>query len=143
LCRTLAGLDLPHSCREVVDKGASAVLDEVEAAIYTVAASILHGEGFSYNVPSRAKGNQVRADSPPAALLLPCSVCWQRSACMSAMQLYVPELDRIVLREATSQRPFASTSTCRKAGALKPTNPSFVHCLSCFAKQRPFCEVHL
>ena len=58
-CRTLAGLHLPHTCREVVDKDASAVLDEVEAAIYLVAASILRGEGFSYDIPSRAKGNQV------------------------------------------------------------------------------------
>ena len=31
------------------------------------------------------------------------------------VQMYVPELDRIVLRAGTSQRPFASTSTCRKA----------------------------
>lgn len=30
-------------------------------------------------------------------------------------QLYVPELDRIVLKDSMSQRPFASTSTCRKA----------------------------
>ncbi len=30
-------------------------------------------------------------------------------------QLYVPELDRIVLKDSTSQRPFASTATCRKA----------------------------
>lgn len=39
------------------------------------------------SVPSRAKGNQ----------------------------LYVPELDRIVLKDSASQRPFASTATCRKA----------------------------
>lgn len=31
--------------------------------------------------------------------------CWHR---------YVPELDRIVLKEQASVRPFASTSTCRK-----------------------------
>ena len=31
------------------------------------------------------------------------------------VQLYVPELDRIVLKDTTSERPFASTSTCRKA----------------------------
>ena len=30
-------------------------------------------------------------------------------------QLYVPELDRIVLKDTTSERPFASTATCRKA----------------------------
>ena len=57
--RTLAGLDLSQACREVIDKDANAVLDEVEAAIYIVASTILRGEGFSYDVPSRAKGNQV------------------------------------------------------------------------------------
>ena len=51
-------MNLPHTCREVVDKDAVAVLDEVEAAIYAVAASILRGEGFSFDIPSRAKGNQ-------------------------------------------------------------------------------------
>ena len=39
------------------------------------------------SVPSRAKGNQ----------------------------LYVAELDRIVLKDSASQRPFASTATCRKS----------------------------
>lgn len=34
---------------------------------------------------------------------------------MLLMQLYVAELDRIVLKDTTSERPFASTSTCRKA----------------------------
>ena len=30
-------------------------------------------------------------------------------------QLYVQELDRIVLKDSKSHRPFASTATCRKA----------------------------
>lgn len=55
-------MNLPHTCREVIDKDALAVLDEVEAAIYAVAASILRGEGFSFDIPSRAKGNQVCSD---------------------------------------------------------------------------------
>ncbi|DBA97309.1 hypothetical protein WJX77_008787 [Trebouxia sp. C0004] len=87
LSRTLSDLQLPHSCREVVDKNADSVLDEVESTIYQVAQQILNGEGFSYGIPSRAKGNQ----------------------------MYIPELDRIVLKDSKSQRPFASTSTCRKA----------------------------
>ncbi|KAL3133143.1 DNA topoisomerase 6 subunit A [Trebouxia sp. C0009 RCD-2024] len=87
LSRTLSDLKLPHSCREVVDKSADSVLDEVESTIYQVAQQILRGEGFTYGIPSRSKGNQV----------------------------YVPELDRIVLKDSKSQRPFASTSTCRKA----------------------------
>ena len=60
-CRTLAALDLSQACREVIDKDANAVLDEVEAAIYLVASTILRGEGFAYDIPSRAKGNQVRS----------------------------------------------------------------------------------
>ena len=72
---------------QVVDKNADAVLDEVESAIYQVAQQILSGEGFSYGIPSRAKGNQ----------------------------MYVAELDRIVLKDSKSQRPYASNSTCRKA----------------------------
>ena len=71
----------------MVDKNADSVLDEVESTIYQVAQQILNGEGFSYGIPSRSKGNQI----------------------------YVPELDRIVLKDSKSQRPFASTSTCRKA----------------------------
>ena len=70
-----------------MDKSADSVLDEVESTIYQVAQQILRGEGFTYGVPSRSKGNQV----------------------------YVPELDRIVLKDSKSQRPFANTGTCRKA----------------------------
>jgi hypothetical protein len=57
--RTLAELNLPHAFREVVDKSADAVLDEIEAAILLVAASILRGEGFTYTLPNRSKGNQL------------------------------------------------------------------------------------
>ena len=57
--RTLADLQLPHACREVVDKGADAVLDEIEGALVLVAASILRGEGFAYTLPNRSKGNQL------------------------------------------------------------------------------------
>lgn len=77
----------PETPTQVVDKSADSVLDEVESTIYQVAQQILRGEGFTYGIPSRSKGNQV----------------------------YVPELDRIVLKDSKSQRPFASTSTCRKA----------------------------
>jgi len=47
----------------------------------------MEGNGFEYAVPSRTKANQ----------------------------MYVPALDRIVLRDSASARPFAATSTCRKA----------------------------
>lgn len=35
------------------------MLDEVEAAILLVASSILRGEGFTYTLPTRGKGNQL------------------------------------------------------------------------------------
>lgn len=76
----------PWDPHKVVDKDADAVLDEVEAAMFEVAATILAGAGFAFDIPSRAKGNQ----------------------------LYVPELDRIVLKDSSSRRPFASTQQCRK-----------------------------
>lgn len=57
--RTLADLNLPHACCEVVDKGAESVLDEIETAILLVATSILAGDGFAYALPNRSKGNQL------------------------------------------------------------------------------------
>lgn len=86
-CRTLAELGLPHECREVVDKSEGSVLSEIEGSLLGVALTILRGAGFSYAVPNRSKGNQ----------------------------LFVPELDRIVLKASASQRAFASTATCRKS----------------------------
>jgi hypothetical protein len=41
---------------QVVDKDADAVLDEIEATILEVAQSILAGNGYSFDIPSRAKG---------------------------------------------------------------------------------------
>ncbi|EFJ51555.1 hypothetical protein VOLCADRAFT_103453 [Volvox carteri f. nagariensis] len=96
--KTLGELKLPYNCREVVDKDTDEVLAEIETAIYAVAASIMDGEGFSFDIPSRAKGNQ----------------------------MYVPELDRIVLRDTVSKRPFANTATCRKA-AITARILSLVH----------------
>lgn len=80
LARTVADLHLPHESREVVDKDSDAVLDEIEAIMFQAALSVLDGEGFYFDVPTRSKANQ----------------------------MYVPELDRIVLKSATHRRPFAS-----------------------------------
>mmetsp|Transcript_18099 Transcript_18099/g.31020 ORF Transcript_18099/g.31020 Transcript_18099/m.31020 type:complete len:438 (-) Transcript_18099:559-1872(-) len=84
---TLAQLNLPYECREVVDKDADAVIDEIEASLLRVAVSIMQEQGFEYEVPSRTKTNQV----------------------------YVPELDRIVLKDMAGKRQFANTQTCRKS----------------------------
>ena len=56
------------------------------ALVLAVAHSILAGDGFSFSVPSRSAANQ----------------------------LYVPELDRIVLKDKSSLRPYANISTVRK-----------------------------
>lgn len=83
---TLADLSLAASCREVADLSLSSVQTTIEDLILKLCHSILAGEGFAFSVPSRSAANQ----------------------------LYVPELDRIVLKDKSSLRPFASVSTVRK-----------------------------
>ncbi|KAM0953250.1 putative DNA topoisomerase (ATP-hydrolyzing) [Dioscorea sansibarensis] len=84
---TLSDLNLSSPCREVSDLDSSSVLLAIERAALAAARSILSGNGFSFSIPSRSSSNQ----------------------------LYLPELDRIVLKDKTSSRPFASLSTVRKA----------------------------
>lgn len=83
---SVSDLNLTSSCREVTDLDSSSVLLSIEHLILSVARSILSGKGFSFDVPSRSSSNQ----------------------------LYVPELDRIVLLDKSSSRPFANLSTVRK-----------------------------
>ncbi|XP_042512455.1 DNA topoisomerase 6 subunit A [Macadamia integrifolia] len=83
---TLSDLDLSFNCREVADLNLSSVQDAVERLIIRVTQSILSGSGFSFDVPARGNANQ----------------------------LYIPELDRIVLKDKTSIRPYANVSTVRK-----------------------------
>ncbi|KDD73630.1 hypothetical protein H632_c1983p0, partial [Helicosporidium sp. ATCC 50920] len=85
--RSLADVGLSTACREVVDKSDDKVLHAIEETMLAVAHTILQGQGLSYDIPNRARGNQ----------------------------LYVQELDRIVLRDSVSQRPFANTAKCRKS----------------------------
>lgn len=84
---SLSDLNLPTACREVSDLPLSSVQTTIESLTLSLAHSILAGSGFSFSVPSRAAANQ----------------------------LYVPELDRIVLKDKSSARPFASVSSVRKA----------------------------
>eukprot|EP00850_Spirogloea_muscicola_P020434 SM000216S06560 [mRNA] locus=s216:227398:229440:+ [translate_table: standard] len=88
--RTVADLGLSTACREVVDLPSDRVGAEVERLILAAAKSILDGSGFGFDVPSRTTANQ----------------------------MYVPELDRIVLKDKTSWRAFASIATVRKAAIL-------------------------
>lgn len=84
---SLSDLPLSSSCREVSDLPGSSVQLSIERAILSAARSVLSGQAFSFDVPSRSASNQ----------------------------LYVPALDRIVLRDKCSARPFANLSTVRKA----------------------------
>ncbi|KAL7092025.1 hypothetical protein ACP275_12G140000 [Erythranthe tilingii] len=85
--RPLSELNLATACREVADLPLSSVQSTIESLALSLAHSILSGDGFSFSVPSRAAANQ----------------------------LYVPELDRIVLKEKSSIRPFANVSSVRKS----------------------------
>ncbi|XP_024383596.1 DNA topoisomerase 6 subunit A [Physcomitrium patens] len=84
--RTLADLNLANSCKEVVELNTRSVVLEVEKSILAIAKSILSGNGFGYLIPSRSSANQ----------------------------LYVPELDRIVLKDKASFRQFANIASVRK-----------------------------
>ncbi|XP_073281606.1 DNA topoisomerase 6 subunit A-like, partial [Primulina huaijiensis] len=83
----LSDLNLSTTCREVSDLPLSSVRSTIESLVLSLAHSILSGNGFSFSVPSRSAANQ----------------------------LYVPELDRIVLKDKSSARPFAAVSSVRKA----------------------------
>lgn len=85
--KTLTELNLPATFREVSDRDASSVSDAIERNILQMAKTILNRNGFSFDVPSRSSVNQ----------------------------MYVSELDRIVLKDKSSKREFANLSTVRKA----------------------------
>jgi len=76
--------------RAVTDLGAETVLAKLEDVFADVAASILTGAAFTYRVPNRGSGNQ----------------------------LYVPEIDRIVLRDKATARPFVGLGTVRKTAIM-------------------------
>ena len=92
------GVDLTRSLislgytgvREVAELPPKEVQRRIEDIVLHVARSILDGNGFAYAVPNRSSGNQ----------------------------MYVPELDRIVLKNKTSVRPFIGVSTVRKTAIM-------------------------
>ncbi|KAK4767229.1 hypothetical protein SAY86_014979 [Trapa natans] len=77
---SLSDLSLSATCREVTDLSLTSVQSTIESLVLKIAKSILSGNGFSFDVPSRTSANQ----------------------------LYVPELDRIVLKDKNTLRPFAN-----------------------------------
>lgn len=82
---TLAELGIT-SVREVSDMPPAGVLFQIEKLILQVADSIVKGEGFSFEVPTRSATNQ----------------------------LYIAELDRIVLSDKVAQRQFLNPREVRK-----------------------------
>ena len=95
---TFCFLKLSHATREVDELDADRVRAEIEKLVVSAAKSILDGNGFSYDVPSRAAGNQ----------------------------LYVPELDRIVLKENFNVRSFTGKNQTRKTAIEGPHSDSTV-----------------
>lgn len=88
--KTLCELGVEGVLREVLELAANDVRAAVEGALAAVARSVMRGEGLRYVVPTRSAGNQ----------------------------MYVRELDRIVLKDRTSVRAFANTSTVRKCAIM-------------------------
>eukprot|EP00954_Amorphochlora_amoebiformis_P018160 1324092-Amorphochlora_amoeboformis.AAC.1 len=76
---TLAELKLPNVCKEVDIMDCSELQAHIQKIVISVVNDILEGKGFSYTMPTRSSGNQ----------------------------LYVPELDRIVLKDKMLTREFA------------------------------------
>lgn len=83
---SIADLNIPHA-REVSLMHSDTVTMEIERIIVNTALSIIKHGDFRFAVPTRSASNQI----------------------------YVPELDRIVLADKVSQRHFANTATARKA----------------------------
>lgn len=74
------------NAKEVHEMTAPEVSHEIERVIVNIALSIVRGEGLHFTVPSRTSSNQI----------------------------YIPELDRIVLSDKVTQRAFTSTASVRK-----------------------------
>lgn len=83
---TLSSLNLAGKFKEVVDKDTKAVLTDIERVIIMAAQSILEGKGFEFQLPSRSANNQQ----------------------------YIPELDRIVLKDSVGSRKFGNRAEVRK-----------------------------
>jgi meiotic recombination protein SPO11 len=83
---TLGELGIDNVGREVMELTDDQVLEMIESVFLEVARQILDKNGLNYVIPSRANSNQ----------------------------LYVAELDRIVLKNAMTNRSLANVGTVRK-----------------------------
>eukprot|EP00040_Diaphanoeca_grandis_P023262 m.126220 g.126220 ORF g.126220 m.126220 type:complete len:418 (-) comp29188_c0_seq1:137-1390(-) len=83
---SIESLDLKEEIRQVIEMADDDVKTAIESVMLDIATSILAEKGFSYDIPMRTTKNQ----------------------------LYVKELDRIVLKSAAAERPFGNVKTVRK-----------------------------
>ena len=83
---SLAYYDSSGKCWEVEEMGDEIVKQVIEDIAVRCTQSVLNTDGLCYNVPSRSAANQI----------------------------YIPELDRIVLKSSITQRPLSSVQTMRK-----------------------------
>ena len=88
--KTLADLNLTEAYREVVDLPGREVAAAIEQVMVAIAKNVLDGEGFGYSLPSRGANDQV----------------------------YLDQLDRIVLKHNTSERSFTNVGQVRKTAIM-------------------------
>ena len=88
--RTLEDVALSKEYREVEDRDGDVIAAAIEQVMISAARSILAGDGFEYVLPSRGATDQV----------------------------YLEELDRIVLKNKTTKANFATVSSVRKVTIL-------------------------
>lgn len=82
----ITDLDLEDDVWQVVEMTDGDVKASIEAVMLQLATTILAGNGFTFSIPSRSATNQ----------------------------LYIPDLDRIVLKRQLKDRAFANTKSVRK-----------------------------
>ena len=84
--QTLEDVGISGVTKEVVALDRNAVMVEIERIAMDASHSIMRGDGFLFTMPSRTSSNM----------------------------MYVPELDRLVLKDKTLKRVFADASSARK-----------------------------
>jgi len=90
LRKTLFNMSMKEAYLEVIDLPGKEVAAAIEQVMIAVARNILDGDGFGFSLPCRGNGDQV----------------------------YVDELDRIVLKDKYALISFSSTSSVRKVAIL-------------------------
>ena len=88
--KTLKDLNMEELYREVMDRPETEIAAAIEQVMLAVAKSIMDGNGFAYQLPSRGQNDQV----------------------------YIDQLDRIVLKNKSTSAAFTNMSSVRKVTIL-------------------------